>query len=115
MPDRIIADLRAREQNGLIVLPPKPGLRRGDQVRITRGPMAERLAIYEGMKGRERVEVLLAMLGQRAAGRARPGATSSACSGPTKQRLAPASHVLPRVVSPPPRPPHVASGCPRPL
>ena len=45
------------------MFPQKPGLRRGDQVRITRGPMAERLAIYDGMKGRERVEVLLAMLG----------------------------------------------------
>ena len=63
VPDRIIADLRGRERNGLIDLPPKPGLQRGDQVRITRGPMENRLAIYEGMKGRERVEVLLAMLG----------------------------------------------------
>ena len=63
VPDRIITDLRARERNGLVQLPQKPGLRRGDQVRITRGPMAERLAIYQGMKGRERVEVLLALLG----------------------------------------------------
>ena len=63
VPDRIITDLWARERNGLVVLPAKPGLRRGDQVRITRGPMAEHLAIYEGMKGRERVEVLLAILG----------------------------------------------------
>ena len=63
VPDRIIAELRSHERNGLIQLPQKPGLRRGDQVRITRGPMAERLAIYEGMKGRERVEVMLAILG----------------------------------------------------
>ena len=63
VPDLVIGALRARERKGLIVLPEKSGLRRGDQVRITRGPMAERLAIYEGMKGRERVEVLLALLG----------------------------------------------------
>jgi transcription antitermination factor NusG len=63
VPDSVIGGLRARERKGLIVLPEKPGLRRGDQVRITRGPMAERLAISEGMKGRERVEVLLALLG----------------------------------------------------
>ena len=63
VPDRIIVDLRSRERNGLIVLKPKPGLQRDDQVRITRGPLQHRLAIYEGMKGRERVEVLLTMLG----------------------------------------------------
>ena len=63
VPDRIIADLRSRERNGLIVLTPKPGLQRGDRVRITRGPLEHRLAVYEGMKSRERVEVLLTMLG----------------------------------------------------
>ena len=62
VPDRIIVDLRSRERNGLIVLKPKPGLQRDDQVRITRDPLQHRLAIYEGMKGRERVEVLLTML-----------------------------------------------------
>jgi transcriptional antiterminator RfaH len=63
VPDRIITDLRARERNGLIDLPERPGLQRGDQVRIVRGPMADRLAIYDGMKGSERVAVLLALLG----------------------------------------------------
>ena len=41
----------------------KPGLRRGDRVRITAGPFENHLAIYAGMKGSERVAVLLAMLG----------------------------------------------------
>jgi transcriptional antiterminator RfaH len=63
VPDAVITGLRARERNGLIVLPQKPGLQRGDQVRITRGPMADRLAIYDSLKGSERVAVLLAMLG----------------------------------------------------
>jgi transcriptional antiterminator RfaH len=63
VPDRIIADLRSRERNGLIQLPTKLGLQRGDQVRITKGPFIDRLAIYDGMKGRERVAVLLALLG----------------------------------------------------
>ena len=63
MPDSVIADLRSRERNGLIRLPTKPGLRRGDQVRITASPFENHLAIYEGMKGSERVAVLLAMLG----------------------------------------------------
>jgi transcription antitermination factor NusG len=63
VPDSVISDLRAREKNGLITLPVKPGLRRGDEVRITAGPFENHLAIYEGMKGSERVAVLLAMLG----------------------------------------------------
>jgi transcriptional antiterminator RfaH len=63
VPDSVISGLRAREKNGLIQLPSKPGLRRGDQVRIVHGPFADHLAIYSGMKSRERVEVLLALLG----------------------------------------------------
>ena len=63
VPDSIISGLRARERNGLIVLEQKPGLQRGDQVRITRGPMAERLAIYDGQRPHERIAVLLALLG----------------------------------------------------
>jgi transcription antitermination factor NusG len=63
VPDAVISGLRAREKNGLVQLPRKPGLRRGDQVRIKAGPFENRLAIYHGMKSRERVEVLLAMLG----------------------------------------------------
>jgi transcription antitermination factor NusG len=41
VPDSVISGLRARERNGLIQLPRKPGLRRGDQVRITAGPFAK--------------------------------------------------------------------------
>jgi transcriptional antiterminator RfaH len=63
VPERVIADLKSREHNGFVVLPKVRGLERGDQVRITRGPMADRLAIYDGMKGSERVMVLLQLLG----------------------------------------------------
>ena len=45
------------------MLPAKLGLQRGDQVRIVRGPLVDRLAIFDGMKGSERAAVLLAMLG----------------------------------------------------
>src|SRR6266478_5670701 len=51
VPNSVIAGLRAREKNGLIVLPTKPGLRRGDQVRITHGPFENHLAIFDGMRG----------------------------------------------------------------
>ena len=63
VPERIITDLRARERNGLVVLPAKLSLQRGDQVRIVRGPLVDRLAIFDGMKGSERAAVLLTMLG----------------------------------------------------
>jgi transcription antitermination factor NusG len=63
VPDKVIDDLKSRERNGLIVLPPPPHLQRGDQVRILRGPFAGHLAIYDGMRPRERVVVLLTLLG----------------------------------------------------
>ena len=64
MPDRIISELRGRERNGLITLPPPPGFHRGDRVRITRGPFAGQLAVFDGMRPHERVAVLLQLLGR---------------------------------------------------
>jgi transcription termination/antitermination protein NusG len=61
VPDVVIAEIRGRERGGLVELPPR--LKRADAVRILRGPFRERLAIYDGMKPRERIEVLLAILG----------------------------------------------------
>jgi transcriptional antiterminator RfaH len=55
--DRVIADLRSREAaDGLVHL-------RGDRIRITAGAFQGLTGIYQGMKSRERVEVLLALLG----------------------------------------------------
>jgi transcription antitermination factor NusG len=61
--DQVIDDLRAREVNGLIELPRPPPLRPGAKVRITRGAFADRIAIYAGMKPRQRIEILLGLLG----------------------------------------------------
>ena len=63
VPDRVIAEIRRRETNGLIELPPPSPLRRGARVRILRGPFRDHLAIFADMKPRERVEVLLELLG----------------------------------------------------
>ena len=57
VPDAVIAEIRSRERKGAIELPPK--LRRGDRVRVLRGPFRDHLAIYAGMSGRDRVAVLL--------------------------------------------------------
>ena len=62
-PDNVIAEIRGREVDGLIELAPPPALRRGARVRILRGPFWDRLAIYTDTKPRERVEILLKLLG----------------------------------------------------
>lgn len=63
VPDGVIADLKGRETDGLIELPRPPKFRPGDRVRVTCGPFAGHVGLYAGMKPRERVEVLLAILG----------------------------------------------------
>jgi transcriptional antiterminator RfaH len=64
VPDSVIAEIRRRERNGLVELPRPRGLRIGDEVRITRGVLEGRLALYQGMRPQQRVEVLLAVLGR---------------------------------------------------
>jgi transcriptional antiterminator RfaH len=61
VPDAVIAEIRQREVRGLVELPSR--LRRGDRVRILRGPFRGHLGLYSEMKPRERVEVLLQLLG----------------------------------------------------
>jgi transcriptional antiterminator RfaH len=63
VPDGVIAALKARETGGLINLPRPPKLRPGDRVRVLHGPFIGLVGLYAGMKPRERVEVLLAILG----------------------------------------------------
>ena len=63
VPDGVIAEIRRREIDGLIDLPKPPPLRRGARVRILRGPFTGHLAIFADMKPRERVEILLQILG----------------------------------------------------
>jgi transcriptional antiterminator RfaH len=63
VPDAIIAEIKARERDGLIELPKPPGLQRGDAVRVVLGPLQGLLGLYEGMKPHERVAVLLQILG----------------------------------------------------
>ena len=64
VPDAVIAGLKSRERvDGLIELIKPVGLKRGDRVRISRGPFVGHLALFDGMKPRDRCEVLLALLG----------------------------------------------------
>jgi transcriptional antiterminator RfaH len=63
VPDGVIDEIRGRERGGLVELPRRELARVGERVRVTRGPLAGRVGLYAGMKPRERVEVLLAILG----------------------------------------------------
>ena len=64
VPDQIIDELRGREKNGVIALPePPPRLRAGARVKVVHGPFAGHLGLCAGMAPRERVIVLLSLLG----------------------------------------------------
>jgi transcriptional antiterminator RfaH len=64
VPDAVIDGIRAREVDGLIQLaPPPPEFSRGDRLRILQGAFAGQIVLFEGMTSRQRVEVLLILLG----------------------------------------------------
>jgi transcriptional antiterminator RfaH len=66
VPDTVIEEIRSRELDGLINLPKPlsaPGLRPGAQVKILAGPFRGFVAALVGLRPRQRVEVLLALLG----------------------------------------------------
>ena len=66
VPDDVIGSLRSREDiSGLIRLVHRPNFRIGDKVRILEGAFYDCLAIYDGMTDRERVGILLDLLGRK--------------------------------------------------
>ena len=63
VPDAVIAEIRSRERNGLVELV-KPGrFRPGMRVRVTSGPLSERIGMLAVLRPHERVIVLLNLLG----------------------------------------------------
>jgi transcriptional antiterminator RfaH len=63
VPEGVIMALKAREIRGVIEMPRFPKFRAGDRLRVVSGPFTGHVGLYAGMKPRERVEVLLAILG----------------------------------------------------
>jgi len=63
VPDMVIENLKKRERGGLIELPPPPGFRRGDRVRVRNGALTGYLGLYEGQRGADRIAILLSWLG----------------------------------------------------
>lgn len=64
VPDDVIKNLRMREKNGVIELPePPPRLRPGGKVKIINGLFRDRVGLVAGMAPRDRIIVLLNLLG----------------------------------------------------
>ena len=61
--DSIIAEIRGRERGGLFELPRREKFRTGEVVRVTHGPFADHVGLFAGMRPRQRVEILLQLLG----------------------------------------------------
>jgi hypothetical protein len=64
VPDSLINDIKSRERGGLVVLPKRDAFQIGEQVRITAGAFSGCLGLYQGQRARDRVLVLLALLGR---------------------------------------------------
>ncbi len=66
VPDKIIENLKRKEDNkGLISLPDPPKFRQGEKVRVVNHSFDGYDAIYDGMRPNERARVLIKMLGQQ--------------------------------------------------
>jgi transcriptional antiterminator RfaH len=62
----VVSALRAREdESGFIQLNPTRGFSLGEKVRITSGVFDGNLGLYDGMSGRDRVAIMLEILGGR--------------------------------------------------
>jgi transcriptional antiterminator RfaH len=66
VPIAILEDIRKQEKGGFVRIPSRQTmLKNGDNVRISSGSFAGHLAIFDGMRGSERVSVLLELLGRQ--------------------------------------------------
>jgi len=66
LPAAVIDDLRSRHNDaGLIQLDLRPTFRPGDNIRVTEGAFRDCFGLYQGMTDRQRVAILLDLLGQK--------------------------------------------------
>jgi transcription antitermination factor NusG len=65
LPEATITSIRKREVGGFVKLPSPPRLRKGQAVRVIRGSFEGQIAIHQGMSSKERVWVLLNLMGQK--------------------------------------------------
>ncbi len=66
VPDGIVEALKSREDaSGFIKLDQRPPFRAGDKIRVLDGAFTSCLGLFEGMAERERVAILLDLLGRK--------------------------------------------------
>lgn len=65
VPDHVIADLQSRENGDGAIELCKPAFAIGDLVRVRQGAFESSLGLFEGMTDRERVIILLGLLGRK--------------------------------------------------
>ena len=66
VPEQVVSLLKGREDTkGFMRLDYKPSFRTGDKVRILEGVFCDFLGLYEGMPDRDRVAILLDLLGRK--------------------------------------------------
>jgi len=65
--DDIVTKIQAQTdpKSGLVRLPKKRGLERGDRVRMVRGSFLGHIGLYDGQSGKDRQRVLLDLLGRQ--------------------------------------------------
>jgi transcriptional antiterminator RfaH len=65
MPEMVIEEIRAREsQDGVVKLFDAARFHAGDAVRVTDGPLLDRMGLFESMGSENRVVILLNILGR---------------------------------------------------
>jgi transcriptional antiterminator RfaH len=66
VPDGIVETLKSREDaSGFIKLDYRPSFRAGDKIRVLDGAFASCLGLFDGMAERERIAILLDLLGRK--------------------------------------------------
>jgi transcriptional antiterminator RfaH len=66
VPDHVIEALQRREDaDGFVRLEPRPRFSPGDKIRVVAGAFSDCAGLYEGMTSRERVAVLIELLGRK--------------------------------------------------
>ena len=66
VPEAVVAALKSREDaHGFIKIESRPAFRPGEQVRVLGGAFSSCLGLFEGMAERERIAILLDLLGRK--------------------------------------------------
>jgi transcriptional antiterminator RfaH len=63
VPSHVLDEIRRREVRGVVELPKAPGMQVGDRVKVLSGPLVGLTGLYQGMNGRQRIDILLSILG----------------------------------------------------